>query len=88
MGIQETVGRVSREQADLLKPRFHITGATGWINDPNGMFQNKDGAYHVFYQVSNAATESIAILQWRVCDTNSSSSCQGNARGFTCSLLD
>jgi len=68
VGIQDTVGRVSREQADLLKPKFHITGATGWINDPNGMFQNKDGAYHIFYQVSNATTESTAILQWRVCD--------------------
>ena len=43
---------MSREQAEMLKPRFHITGATGWINDPNGMFQNKDGSYHVFYQVS------------------------------------
>lgn len=37
----------------MLKPRFHITGATGWINDPNGMFQNRDGSYHVFYQVSS-----------------------------------
>ena len=43
---------MSREQAEMLKPRFHITGATGWINDPNGMFQNRDGSYHVFYQVS------------------------------------
>ena len=48
---QEAVLGVSREQAAALKPRFHITGSTGWINDPNGMFQNKDGLYHVFYQV-------------------------------------
>ena len=68
VGVQETIGRVSKEQADLLKPKFHITGATGWINDPNGMFQNKDGAYHVFYQVSIATTEGTAMLQWRVCD--------------------
>ena len=51
---QEAVLGVSREQAAALKPRFHITGSTGWINDPNGMFQNKDGLYHVFYQVTTA----------------------------------
>ena len=51
--LQEAIAPVSREQAEMLKPRFHITGATGWINDPNGMFQNKDGSYHVFYQVSS-----------------------------------
>ena len=50
--MQIAVGRVTKEQAEFLKPRFHITGASGWINDPNGMFQNKDGIYHVFYQVS------------------------------------
>lgn len=55
--VQEAIGRVSREQAEFLKPRFHITGATGWINDPNGMFQNKDGVYHVFYQVSRCDSE-------------------------------
>ena len=52
--VQEAVLGVSREQAALLKPRFHITGSTGWINDPNGMFQNRDGMYHVFYQVTPA----------------------------------
>ena len=50
--LQETIAPVSKKQAEMLKPRYHITGATGWINDPNGMFQNKDGSYHVFYQVS------------------------------------
>ena len=47
---QGAVTGVSKEQAAALKPAYHITGAHGWINDPNGMFQ-RNGTYHVFYQV-------------------------------------
>ena len=32
-----------------LRPSFHITGGTGWINDPNGLIYYKN-KYHVFYQ--------------------------------------
>lgn len=36
--------------ADLnLRPKFHITGGNGWINDPNGLIKYKD-EYHVFFQ--------------------------------------
>ena len=30
-------------------PTFHITGETGWINDPNGLIYYK-GQYHAFFQ--------------------------------------
>lgn len=30
-------------------PKFHVTGAIGWINDPNGFAPYK-GEYHLFYQ--------------------------------------
>lgn len=32
-----------------LRPKFHITGEKGWINDPNGLVKYK-GKYHVFFQ--------------------------------------
>ena len=32
-----------------LRPKFHITGGEGWINDPNGLVVHK-GRYHAFYQ--------------------------------------
>ncbi len=33
----------------IKEPAFHITGETGWINDPNGLIYY-NGSYHAFFQ--------------------------------------
>ena len=33
----------------IKKPLFHVTGETGWINDPNGLIYY-NSQYHAFYQ--------------------------------------
>jgi beta-fructofuranosidase len=33
----------------IIRPKFHVTGGEGWINDPNGLIFYK-GRYHAFYQ--------------------------------------
>ena len=38
------------------RPAFHVTGAVGWINDPNG-FSCYKGEYHLFYQYHPYTTE-------------------------------
>lgn len=37
------------DQATAQHPQFHITPQSGWMNDPNGMFQ-LGALYHVFFQ--------------------------------------
>lgn len=38
-----------------MRPRFHFTATTGWINDPHGITY-RDGGYDVFYQYVPDAT--------------------------------
>ena len=39
------------QQGEAFKPAFHITASSGWMNDPNGLFQSRQGVFHIFYQV-------------------------------------
>lgn len=41
--------RFNRERVRDMLPVFHVTGGTGWINDPNG-FSLYKGEYHLFFQ--------------------------------------
>lgn len=40
---------MEEKKEKMLRPKFHVTGGNGWINDPNGLVLYK-GRYHAFYQ--------------------------------------
>ena len=40
-----------RTVADAWRPRYHVTAARNWLNDPNGPIQHQ-GVYHLFYQAN------------------------------------
>lgn len=46
-----------------FRPRFHLSGQTGWINDPNGPIQ-WDGRYHLFFQRNPLAATWAPEIHW------------------------
>ncbi|KAK9835357.1 hypothetical protein WJX81_004418 [Elliptochloris bilobata] len=55
-GAQPPVqGMTAGQHGEVLKPGFHITAPSGWMNDPNGLFQSQLGVFHIFYQWNPAA---------------------------------
>ncbi|UOY02889.1 glycoside hydrolase family 32 protein [Blastococcus sp. PRF04-17] len=53
------------EPADPLRPRFHFTAPSGWINDPLGVTWRPDEArYEVFYQFNPEAPVWAPECRW------------------------
>lgn len=52
----QTYEQMHLAEADKYRPRFHVTGGIGWINDPNG-FSVYNGEYHLFHQYHPYSTE-------------------------------
>ena len=66
---QEQLKRISPEE----RPCYHVTGGSGWINDPNGLIYS-EGKYHLYFQhnpvdvnwgnMSWGHAESTDLLHW------------------------
>eukprot|EP00347_Sterkiella_histriomuscorum_P014817 403359414 len=46
-----------------FRPQYHYSPAKNWINDPNGLVQDKSGTYHMFYQY-NPQGDQHAHMNW------------------------
>ncbi|TNV80153.1 hypothetical protein FGO68_gene16911 [Halteria grandinella] len=36
--------------SELYRPQYHFSPRKNWLNDPNGLFRDVDGRFHMFYQ--------------------------------------
>lgn len=62
---------------DKWRPRYHLSGECGWINDPNGFIRFKE-MYHLFYQFHPYSSTwgpmhwghavSKDLVTWKYCD--------------------
>ena len=55
---------------DNYRLQYHLMPPTGFLNDPNGLFQ-KDGVYHIYFQytpftksISNFNNKSPFLTSW------------------------
>lgn len=46
-----------------MRPEFHFTAASGWINDPHGITY-RDGEYHAFFQYVPGRTDWAPNCHW------------------------
>ena len=46
-----------------MRPEFHFTAASGWINDPHGITY-RDGEYHAFFQYVPDRTDWAPNCHW------------------------
>lgn len=60
--VSEFPHKIETLYTEKLRPRFHFTPRTGWLNDPNGMVYF-NGLYHLFFQ-HNALGFQIANQAW------------------------
>lgn len=52
-------------RTDHWRPQIHFSPQKNWLNDPNGLFRDSKGVWHLYYQCkrTSAASQSKA---WRV----------------------
>ena len=48
-----------------LRPKFHFTPGSGWMNDPNGLiYEAATGLYHLFFQYCLTLDEDQTQKWW------------------------
>ena len=68
-----------------MRPEFHFTAASGWINDPHGITY-RDGEYDAFFQYVPDRTDWAPNCHWghaRGADLLSLRSCRSRSRRAT-----
>lgn len=47
---QALIESAATSYSDPWRPQVHYTPEANWLNDPNGLFKDDDGLWHLYYQ--------------------------------------
>lgn len=54
---------IEGDYSGALRPQIHYSPPKGFMNDPNGMFIDSEGVWHLYYQCEWSQT----MTAWPVC---------------------
>ena len=55
-------GTIAGDYTGALRPQIHFSPPVNFMNDPNGMFVDAEGTWHLYYQCESCQNQSFRAI--------------------------